>query len=282
MPNDMSVEPGLWLVSTPIGNLADISERATRVLKASHIVCCEDTRHSGRLLQHIGAEPARLIVTNEHTEHDAIPQVLTALSHSQIVAVITDAGTPGISDPGERLAHAAIEAGYQVHAVPGPAAFVMAAILSGFRTDRIAFDGFLPRKGGERRERLAEITRERRTIVLYEAPHRVAETISDLRDACGGHRRVAIARELTKLHETLWRGTLDDAVNSPDVANPRGEFAIVLEGSQIETLEVDDETISLHLSELREAGVSTRDAVDEVSTVLQIPRKRVYDIAVKQ
>lgn len=282
MSNDTAIEPGLWLVATPIGNLGDLSERAIRVLRASSIVCCEDTRHSGRLLQHVGAEPERLIVANEHTEHDAIDVVMASLARGHVVSVVTDAGTPGISDPGSRLARAAITAHHPVHAVPGPAAFVMAAVLSGFATDRIAFDGFLPRRGADRRERLADVARETRTIVLYEAPHRVAETVADLREACGGTRRIALARELTKLHETVWRGTLDDAIDCDDVVLPRGEYAIVVEGASREAAEVSDDDILRRLSELRDAGASTRDAVDEVSTVLQVARKRVYDIAVRQ
>lgn len=282
MSNDQVIEPGLWLVATPIGNLADLSDRAIQVLRASHVVCCEDTRHSGRLLQHIGAAPARLIVANDHTEHGAINDVMSALASGRVVSVITDAGTPGISDPGFRLTRAAIDAGHTVHAVPGPSAFVMAAVLSGFATDRIAFDGFLPRRGAERRERLAEAARERRTVVLYEAPHRMEETITDLLAACGDARHIMIARELTKLHETLWRGTLGDAIECDEVKSPRGEYVLVIEGAQSAITDVTDDDIVRRLNTLRESGVSTRDAVDEVSTVLQVARKRVYDIAVRQ
>ncbi|MEI8287283.1 MAG: ribosomal RNA small subunit methyltransferase I [Actinomycetes bacterium] len=165
------IHAGLWLVATPIGNLEDLSPRAAAVLRAATVICCEDTRRSGSLLKRIGASPERLIVANEHTEHDAIEDVLSILGGGAVVAFISDAGTPAISDPGERMVRAAINAGHAVHATPGPAAFVMAATLSGLPTARIAFDGFLPRSGAERRERLTEVARERRTTVLYEAPH---------------------------------------------------------------------------------------------------------------
>jgi 16S rRNA (cytidine1402-2'-O)-methyltransferase len=167
-----------------------------------------------------------------------------------------------------------------VHAVPGPAAFVMAATISGLPTQRIAFDGFLPRGGAERRNAVTEIVHERRTTVIYEAPHRLVRTVEDLRDACGDGRRVAIARELTKMHETVWRGTLADAVVFVNSAEPRGEYAIVVEPAGDDAAEVTDESIVEELRSRVAAGVSRRDAVDEVTTALGVPRKRVYAISV--
>lgn len=284
MSNDaiQTIIPGLWLVATPIGNLQDMTTRSVAVLSAAHVVCCEDTRHSGRLLKHIGAHPERLIVANDHTEHDATSKVLEALAAGHIVALITDAGTPGISDPGERIARAAITAGYFVSATPGPAAFVMAVIISGFSTTRIAFDGFLPRAGAERRQRLTEITRERRTLVLYEAPHRLAKTIADLIAVCDPERRVVLARELTKMHEETWRGTLTQAMQHVSDIEPRGEYVIVLEGVTDSSHDVSDDDIAEQLRVRKSAGLSTRQAVDEVSSVLGIARKRVYDLAIQQ
>jgi 16S rRNA (cytidine1402-2'-O)-methyltransferase len=275
-----TVHPGLWLVATPIGNLEDIAPRAGHVLRTASMILCEDTRHSGSLLKRLGVSGARLVVANDHTEHDAAAVMLGALASGAVVAVITDAGSPGVSDPGERLVSAAVEAGHPVHAVPGPAAFVMAATVSGLPTQRIAFDGFLPRGGAERRNAVTEIVHERRTTVIYEAPHRLVRTVEDLHAACGDGRRVAIARELTKMHETVWRGTLAEAVEFVHSEEPRGEYAIVVEPAPSGADGATDEDIAAELRSRIAAGVSRRGAVDEVTTALGVPRKRVYAISV--
>jgi len=275
-----TVHPGLWLVATPIGNLEDIAPRAGHVLRTASMILCEDTRHSGSLLKRLGVSGARLVVANDHTEHDAAAVMLEALASGAVVAVITDAGSPGVSDPGERLVRAAVGAGHPVHAVPGPAAFVMAATISGLPTQRIAFDGFLPRGGAERRNAVTEIVHERRTTVIYEAPHRLVRTVEDLRAACGDGRQVAIARELTKMHETVWRGTLAEAAEFVSANEPRGEYAIVIAPAADDAAEVTDESIAEELRSRAAAGVSRRDAVDEVTTALGVPRKRVYAISV--
>lgn len=274
------VHAGLWLVATPIGNLDDISPRAISVLRAAKVICCEDTRHSGTLLKRMNVTPERLIVTNDHTEHDAIEEVLMLLASNEVVAVITDAGTPAISDPGERLVKAAVAAGHAVHATPGPVAFVVAATISGLPTDRIAFDGFLPRSGAERRERLTEVARERRTTVLYEAPHRLEKTLADLASACGDDRRIALTRELTKMHEEVWRGSLAEAVTHSQTVAPRGEYAIVIAPALNSEVEVTDEEIVRELAARTANGLSKRDAIDEVTAAFGVARKRVYAIAV--
>jgi len=277
-----AIHPGLWLVATPIGNLEDLSPRGAAVLRASSMICCEDTRHSGSLLKRIGASPERLVVTNEHTEHDAIETVLTALASGATVSVITDAGTPAISDPGERLVQAAIAAGHTVYSTPGPVAFVMAAAMSGLPTARIAFDGFLPRSGAERRERLTEVARERRTTVLYEAPHRLERTLSDLAEVCGGDRLVVLAREMTKLHEDMWRGTMAEAVKHAQTVEPRGEYAIVIGPAVFESIDITDDEIVNELSKRLASGFTKRDAIDEVTAALGLPRKRVYTLATQK
>jgi 16S rRNA (cytidine1402-2'-O)-methyltransferase len=277
-----AIHPGLWLVATPIGNLEDLSPRGAAVLRASSMICCEDTRHSGSLLKRIGASPERLVVTNEHTEHDAIETVLTALASGATVSVITDAGTPAISDPGERLVQAAIAAGHTVYSTPGPVAFVMAAAMSGLPTARIAFDGFLPRSGAERRERLTEVARERRTTVLYEAPHRLERTLSDLAEVCGGDRPVVLAREMTKLHEEMWRGTMAEAVLHAQAVEPRGEYALVIGPAVFASVDITDEEIVSELSKRLASGFTKRDAIDEVTAALGLPRKRVYTLATEK
>jgi len=281
--NDTSsiIHAGLWLVATPIGNLEDLSPRAAAVLRAATVICCEDTRHSGSLLKRIGASPERLIVANEHTEHDAIEDVLSILGGGAVVAFISDAGTPAISDPGERMVRAAINAGHAVHATPGPAAFVMAATLSGLPTTRIAFDGFLPRSGAERRERLTEVSRERRTTVLYEAPHRLERTLVDLAEACGDDRQVVLGRELTKLHEEFWRGTLAESVIYARTVEPRGEYVLILAPQASEEIDITDHMIREELTSRTLLGLSKRDAIDEVTAALGVARKRVYALAVE-
>ena len=265
----------LWLVATPIGNLGDLAPRAVEVLGSASLVCCEDTRRTGRLLQHAGIRVERLAVANEHTEYHRIAEVLSELDAGNDVAVVTDAGTPGISDPGERLVRAAIDAGHTVSAVPGPAAVITALVVSGLPTERYVFEGFLPRSGRERAERLAEIAAERRTVVLYESPHRIAATVRDLSEACGRDRPAAMCRELTKLYEEVQRGALGDI----DVGEPRGEYVVVVGGAP-DAGPPDDDTIRAALRAEIAGGASKRDAVAAVATALGAPKKQVYALAI--
>lgn len=269
--------PGtLVLVATPIGNLADLPPRAVATLAAADLVCCEDTRRTGRLLQHAGVTARRLAVTNAHTESERTGQVLAVLADGGIVAVVSDAGTPGVSDPGEVLVRAALDAGFEVSAVPGPAAAITALVTSGLPTDRFVFEGFLPRSGRERTDRLAEVAAERRTTVLYEAPHRITRTLADLLAVCGAERRVAISRELTKLHETIWRGTLGDAAGRPGAEDPIGEFVVVLEGAP-EPPPAGADDVATAAARALAAGLSPRDAAARVAGELGIPKRQAYD-----
>ena len=224
----------LVLVGTPIGNLGDLPPRAVEALSQAALICCEDTRRTGRLLQHAGITGARLAVANEHTEVARVTQVLDVLAAGDDVAVVTDAGTPGISDPGSRLVRAVLDAGHEVTAVPGPAALVMALVVSGFDTTRFVFEGFLPRSGAERTRRLAVLAARdpHGRAVRGAAPHRPHGHRSVA--ACGPDRPVALARELTKLHEEVWRGTLADAAAHLAETAPRGEYAVVLGGRDAE------------------------------------------------
>ncbi|CAN5570248.1 16S rRNA (cytidine(1402)-2'-O)-methyltransferase [soil metagenome] len=264
----------LHLVATPIGNLGDLSPRAIEVLAAAELVCCEDTRRSGRLLQHAGIRAKRLAVCNDHTEVSRIPDVLDTLARGGDVAVISDAGTPGVSDPGERLVQAALDAGHPVSAVPGPAASVMALVVSGLPAARHVFEGFVPRSGGERSSRLAEIAAEHRTVVLYEAPHRIERTMRDLLEVCGPDRRVAVARELTKLHEEVVRGTLGEI----RLGEPRGEYVVVLDGAPA-PVAPDDDAIRTELRHELDGGSSTRDAAASVARRLGVPKREAYALA---
>jgi 16S rRNA (cytidine1402-2'-O)-methyltransferase len=272
-------EGALVLVATPIGNLGDLSPRAVEALAGADAICCEDTRRTGRLLQHAGVDRPRLVVVNDHTEAREVPGVLRRLDGGQLVAVVSDAGMPGVSDPGERLVRAAVDAGHAVEVVPGPSAALGALVVSGLPAGRFGFEGFLPRKGAARAERLAAVAGERRTAVLYEAPHRVARTLADLVATCGGGRRVAVVRELTKLHEEVWRGTLEGAAAWATERQPPGEIVLVVDGAPAPPPPDDDALVSALRDEIA-AGASPRDAASAVADQFRVPRRRAYDLAV--
>ena len=266
----------LVLVATPIGNLGDLSPRAVDALAGAELICCEDTRRTGMLLRHAGVVAKRLAVCNEHTERERADDVLAVLGGGGSVAVVSDAGTPGISDPGAWLARVAIDAGFSVTSVPGPTALVSALVASGLPSARFVFEGFLPRSGASRRERLADVAAERRTAVLYEAPHRIERTMADLRQSCGPDRPVAVARELTKMYETVVRGTL----GTIDLGAPRGEYVIVLGGTP-ESVDVPDAAaIGAAVDQLLAAGASTKDAANGVAAALGISRRDAYASAI--
>jgi 16S rRNA (cytidine1402-2'-O)-methyltransferase len=269
----------LVLVGTPIGNLGDLSPRAAEALATADAICCEDTRRTGRLLELAGIDRRPLVVVNDHTEVRQIPGVLARLGKGERIAVVTDGGMPGISDPGERLTLAALREGFDVEVIPGPSAAIAALVTSGLPAGRFVFEGFLPRKGGARNERLAALAAEARTAVLYEAPHRLARTLADLAAAAGGARRVAVAREITKLHEEVFRGSLDDAVRWAADTSPRGEVAVVLEGAPAPAGAGDDEIVAALRRRLT-AGDSPRDAAAAVAADLGVAKRRAYALAV--
>lgn len=275
--NESAAIAELVLVATPIGNLGDLSPRAAEELSNAALICCEDTRRTGRLLAHIGRSGARLAVCNEHTEAAVVDEVLATLGAGGRVAVVTDAGTPAISDPGARLVRAVLDAGFEVTSVPGPAAVVAALTASGLPTSRFVFEGFLPRSGKERQQRLAEIAAERRTVVVYEAPHRIERTIADLLAVCGGDRAVAVGRELTKRFETWVRGPLGDI----ELGEPRGEYVVVVGPSPSPAAPTDEE-IETAIDAALGSGQSTRDTADRVAEQLGIPRRAAYAVAVER
>jgi 16S rRNA (cytidine1402-2'-O)-methyltransferase len=266
----------LWLVATPIGNLGDLAPRAVDVLAHVGLICCEDTRRTGLLLHHAGVKAERLAVCNEHTEVSRVADVLAVLGGGRDVAIVSDAGTPGISDPGERIVRAVIDAGYDVSAVPGPSAAIMALTISGLDASRFVFEGFIPRKGADRAARLAEIAGERRTTVIYEAPHRVERTLADLRDACGDDRQIVVTRELTKLHEEVVRGPL----GTIDIGGPRGEYVLILAGAPVDDRPASDDEVRDALRSELSAGSSTRDAAATVARAIGRPKREVYALAI--
>ncbi|HVM51741.1 MAG TPA: 16S rRNA (cytidine(1402)-2'-O)-methyltransferase [Acidimicrobiales bacterium] len=271
----------LVLVGTPIGNLDDLSPRAAAAMAEADVVVCEDTRRTGRLLQAAGVKARQLLAVHDHNEEAQVEVVVARLQAGETVVVVSDAGMPGLSDPGERLVRAAADVGAEVVVVPGPSAAVAALVASGLPTGRFAFEGFLPRSGSGRAERVAALAGERRTVVLYEAPHRLARTLEELRAAFGDDRRVAIARELTKLHEEVWRGTLAEAVARAAEVEPRGEHVLVVGGAPPPPAATDDE-LAAAVARLLGDGLSTRDAVAEVAAAFEVPKRRVYDLATRR
>jgi 16S rRNA (cytidine1402-2'-O)-methyltransferase len=268
------------VVGTPIGNLGDLSPRAVTTLATADVIYCEDTRHSRKLLTHAGISGVSLRSLHEHNEGNRIAEVVASVGDGRTVALVTDAGMPGVSDPGSRVVRAVADAGLTVTLVPGPSAVLTALVGSGLATDRFCFEGFLPRSGKERRAVLAQVAAERRTTVLFEAPGRLAGTLADLDAVCGPERRVAVARELTKVHEEFWRGTLDAAVAWAGERPVRGEVVLVLEGAPAVDVEVvADEVLVAAVAERLGAGERTRGAVDEVAAAFGVPRRRVYELA---
>ncbi|NNE96870.1 MAG: 16S rRNA (cytidine(1402)-2'-O)-methyltransferase [Acidimicrobiales bacterium] len=269
----------LTLVGTPLGNLGDITDRARESLGAADLVLCEDTRRTGGLISKLGLPAPKMLVANEHTEHGVVDRMLTALAEGKNVVLATDAGMPAISDPGARLINAAVDAGFDIDVAPGPTALVVGLVLSGLPSDRFVFEGFLPRKGTERAKRLGEIGRETRTVILYEAPHRLVRTLEDLAGVCGQDRMAAAARELTKMHQDVQRGTLDSLHAHFFDVPPKGEFVLVIGPTTAEPkVRTDDDLVRLLRAELDD-GASTRDAVSLVSTLTGESKRRVYDLA---
>ncbi len=217
-------------------------------------------------------------MVNDHNEAQRVEEVLARLARGQRVAVVTDAGMPGISDPGERLVRAASRDGFRVEVVPGPSAAVAALVASGLPTARFVFEGFLARKAGARRQRLTELVDEQRTLVFYEAPHRVAATLTDLATVLGGWRRVAVARELTKLHEEVWRGLLHEAVAWAEATPPRGEIALVVQGA-LPAGPAEAADVEAAVKARLDAGDSARDAAATVAADLGVPKRQAYEVA---
>ena len=288
-PEDARDEPGptsvrtpgsLVVVGTPIGNLGDLPPRAAAALAGADVVYCEDTRHSRQLFSHAGITGATLRSLHRHNEDDRIDEVVRSVGAGMTVALVSDAGMPGVSDPGSRVVGAVAAAGLTVTVVPGPSAVLAALVGSGLPTDRFCFEGFLPRSGRERRSALAAVAAEPRTTVLFEAPGRVAATLRDLSEACGPTRPVCVARELTKLHEEFWRGTLAEAVAWTAAHPVRGEVVAVLAGAPVaDEPGVGDEVLVAALAERLGAGERTRGVVDDVSAAFGVPRRRVYELA---
>ena len=268
----------LYLVATPIGNLEDITHRAVRILREVRIVACEDTRHTRKLLNHYGIE-TRTISYHEHNERGRAAELLKQLAAGDDVAVVSDAGTPGISDPGFQLARLAIEAGIPVVPVPGPSALVSALITSGLPTDEFFFGGFLPARSGARRTRLAELRLLPATLVFYEAPHRIAATLQDAREILG-ERQAVVARELTKMHEEIARGLLSElGERFSSREHARGEMVLIIDRTEIDT-DTKNEAATVSISDLvarlESEGIDHRAALKRAAKRLGLSRDEAY------
>lgn len=266
--------PALYLVSTPIGNLGDITLRALSVLARADVVYCEDTRHSRTLMTHFSLDTA-LKPYHEHNAEAVRPVILRELAAGRRVALISDAGTPLVSDPGFKLVRDCAAAGYPVVSIPGPSAALAALTASGLPTDSFFFAGFLPAKSAARRARLSELAAVPATLVVFEAPSRAAETLADMAALLAG-REGAVARELTKLHEEVRRGSLAELARHFGAVSPKGEIVILAGPPMAGT--VSDEDITARLSAALGA-MSLRDAAQAVAEALGVPRARVYDLA---
>lgn len=266
----------LYIVATPIGNLDDISRRALQVLKAVSLVAAEDTRHSRKLLAHYGIE-ARLFVLHEHNEQFAAEKLLKTLLAGDDVALVSDAGTPLISDPGFYLVRAARQAGIRVVPLPGPSACIAALSVAGLPTDRFVFEGFLPARSTARKQRLSELASEKRTLVFYESSHRICESLADMAENMGGERQATVARELTKTFETIRGGSLAELVNwvQADSNQQKGEFVVILQGAPARNSDIDatvEQVLTILLAEL-----PLKQAASLAAKITGLPKNRLYE-----
>ena len=269
--------PGtLYLVGTPIGHLGDLSPRARELLSQVDVIACEDTRHSGQLLASLGAKGRRLSF-HQHNTRSRLPQLLELLKQPLSLALISDAGLPGISDPGEALAAAARADGHEVICIPGPCAATTALVSSGLPSGRFCFEGFLPTKGRDRQQRLADIARESRTTVLYEAPHRLLALLDELATHCGEDRPLQVARELTKRYEQQVGPTVGAAREHFRVHPPQGECTLVVGGAPSQpTTQPTEAELLRRLEQHMEAGASASDAARELAEQTGTSRRELY------
>ncbi len=272
----------LWVVATPIGHMGDLSPRAAEILGAVDWVAAEDTRRTGRLLADIGARPRRFSL-HEHNEASRVPRLLRLLAAGRSGAVVSDAGTPLLSDPGWRLVRAAADAGVPVAPVPGPSSIAAALSVAGLEADRFVFDGFLPAREAARRKRLAELAAEPRTVVAFEAPHRIVAALTDLAEALGADRRVALARELTKVHETVLRGSAQEVLErvAAEPEQQLGEMVLVVAGAPEPDPDAEAGAADGTLRALLEEGIAVKQAARIAARLTGARRNALYQRALE-
>ncbi len=269
----------LYLVGTPIGNLEDMTPRGVRILQQVDLIAAEDTRHTGRLLQYFEITTPQ-ISYHEHNKQSRTIELVQKLEEGMNLALVSDAGMPSISDPGQELVVAAIAAKVEVITIPGVSASLTALTASGMISDRFVFEGFLPTKQSLRQERLESLKHETRTIIFYEAPHRLLSTLQDLSVVMGQERGIVLGRELTKIHEEFWRGNLGDAIALyQGNRQPRGEYTLVLAGATTESLITSEAEIKQELAQLLEQGMTRSQASRHLAKLTSLSRREIYQLA---
>lgn len=277
----MSNEPKpktLYVVGTPIGNLEDMTFRAVRILQGVDAIAAEDTRHTSKLLHHFQIQTPQ-ISYHEHNRKQRIPELLTQLERGAAIALVTDAGMPTISDPGYELIQACITAAISIVPIPGASACVTALCAAGISPERFVFEGFLPTKGTERRSRLELLSSETRTLIFYEAPHRLQQTLQDFATALGPDRSIVLARELTKFHEEFWRGTVAEAIAHYSDREPHGEFTLVIAGRESSSPVLSEAALKTELQALLQQGISRSAASRQLAQQTALPRRQIYQLA---
>ncbi len=273
----------LFLCATPIGNLEDMPVRAVRIMKEADLIAAEDTRNSIKLINHFEIDTP-MTSYHEYNKVDKAKVLVDKMLAGQTVALITDAGTPGISDPGEELVRQAVQAGINVTSVPGPAACINALIISGLPTRRFVFEAFLPSDKKERAAVLEELSHETRTMIIYEAPHRLCRTLAELAEILGGDRQIAVCKELTKRHETVYRSDIKGAVDYYNANEPRGEYVLVIAGLNREDIIRDKQDawkempLEEHLKHYESQGIERREAIKLVAKDRGLPKREIYNM----
>lgn len=280
IPPATDPRPGyLYVVGTPLGNLEDMTFRAVRILQSVDLIAAEDTRHTAKLLQHFHIKTPQ-ISYHSHNRQQRRDELLHHLQVQQLsVALVSDAGMPGISDPGYELIAACIEAAVPIVPIPGPTAAITALCISGLPTDRFVFEGFLPLKASSRQERLTALQQEQRTMILYEAPHRLLRTLEDLTSALGENRQIALGRELTKRFEEYWYGSLETALTYYQENSPKGEFTLVIQGCEPVAPVLSEATLKTELRSLMDAGLSRSAASRQLAKATGQPKKMIYQLS---
>lgn len=268
----------LYIVGTPIGNLEDMTFRAIQVLQQVDVIAAEDTRHTGKLLQHFQVTTPQ-ISYHDHNRASRTPELVDRIQQGAAIALVTDAGMPGISDPGYDLVKACVEANLSVVPIPGVSAVITGLSACGLPTDRFVFEGFLPAKGQERRDRLDAIAVESRTIVLYESPHRLKQTLTDLAETLGTDRPITLARELTKLHEEFWRGSLQSALDHVEQQQPQGEYTVIIQGTTQSEPLLSESALKAELQDLIQQGLSRSQASRQLAQRTSLSRRQIYQLA---
>ncbi|MFN6529118.1 16S rRNA (cytidine(1402)-2'-O)-methyltransferase [Nostoc sp. ChiSLP03a] len=272
-------KPGtLYVVGTPIGNLEDITFRAVRILQTVDIIAAEDTRHTGKLLQYFQVKTPQ-VSYHEHNRTSRIPELLEHLVNNKAIALVSDAGMPGISDPGYELVKACIEAGIPVVPIPGASAAITALSAAGLPTDRFVFEGFLPAKTQHRQEHLESLQTESRTLIFYESPHRLRDTLQDLALVWGSDRQIVLGRELTKLYEEFWRGTIAEAIAYYTQREPQGEYTLVVAGIPASQPQLTEAELIAELKQLISQGISRSQASRQLAKFTSLPRRQLYQLA---